>query len=381
MKLKIGITCYPTYGGSGVIATELGKTLARQGHEVHFISYSVPFRFRDDLLKTNYHEVEVTTYPLFKYPPYDLALACKMVEVIEAYDLDLLHVHYAIPHAISAFLAREMLPHHPVKVVTTLHDTDITIVGNDRSYFPVTRFGIDRSDGVTAVSDYLRVETSRIFGTTRDIRVIPNFVDLERFRPDPDPCLRSRVASGDESVILHISNFRKVKRIPVVVETFAKIAERLPARLLMVGDGPERAPAEARLRELGIADRVQFLGKQDSVERFFQASDLFLLPSEFESFGLSALEAIACGVPVIGAGGGGLPELVRDGETGYVCDPGDADAMAAHAIDYLSSDVLRREMPLQCRNVALASYDEAAIVRQYESYYQEVLEEATDPTA
>jgi len=352
LKLKIGITCYPTYGGSGVIATELGKTLAREGHEVHFISYSVPFRFRDDLLKTSYHEVEVTTYPLFKYPPYDLALACKMVEVIEAHDLDLLHVHYAIPHSISAFLAREMLPHHPVKVVTTLHGTDITIVGNDRSYFPVTRFGIDRSDGVTAVSDYLRVETSRIFGTTRDIRVIPNFVDVDRFRPEPNPCLRERIASEGENVLLHISNFRRVKRIPVVIDAFAKVAARLPARLLMVGDGPERAPAEARLRDLGIADRVQFLGKQDSVERFFQASDLFLLPSEFESFGLSALEAIACGVPVIGARGGGLPELVRHGE-----------------------------MPAKCRKIALASYDEREIVRQYERYYEEVLEQQPSASA
>ncbi len=372
--MKIGITCYPTYGGSGVVATELGRILATRGHEIHYISYSVPFRFRDDLLNTNYHEVEVTTYPLFKYPPYDLALACKMLEVIEAHDLDLLHVHYAIPHAISAFLARQMNPNRRIRFITTLHGTDITIVGNDKSYYPVTRFGIQQSDGVTAVSNFLRVETRRLFEIERDIEVIPNFVDTQRFRPDPNPCLRQRVAPGGERVLLHMSNFRKVKRLPVVLRTFARVAEKLPARLLLVGDGPERASSEELARELGVHDRVLFLGKQDSVERFFQAADLFLLPSEFESFGLSALEAISCGVPVIGARGGGLPELVEDERTGFIREPGDADAMGEAAIDYLESTSRQEEMRAWCREAAVESFEESKIVGQYESYYDRVLE-------
>ena len=371
--MKIGITCYPTYGGSGVVATELGKMLAQRDHEVHFISYSVPFRFRDDLLNTMYHEVEVTTYPLFKYPPYDLALACKMLEVIEAHGLDLLHVHYAIPHAISAFLAREMIPEKAIPFVTTLHGTDITIVGNDKSYFPVTRFGIDRSDGVTSVSDFLRVETRRLFGTEREIRVIPNFVDTERFRPEPNPCLRNRVAPEGEKILLHTSNFRRVKKIPTVIRIFAAVAEKIPARLLMVGDGPERAPAEDLVRELGLTDKVLFVGKQDGVERMFQAADLFLLPSEFESFGLSALEAMSCGVPVIGARGGGLPELVEHGNTGFVCDPGDAEAMGRAAIEYLTSATLQTEMPAKCRERVVESYEESAIASEYEKYDEEVL--------
>jgi len=372
--MKIGITCYPTYGGSGVVATELGKTLAQRGHEVHFIAYSVPFRLDGDDLDVSFHEVEVTTYPLFKYPPYDLALACKMLEVTESHRLDLLHVHYAIPHSISAFLAREMLPERGVRVVTTLHGTDITVVGNDRSYHPVTRFGIDRSDGVTAVSDYLRVETQRIFGTSRPISVIPNFVDVRRFRPDPEACLRPRLAPDGEVVLLHLSNFRRVKRIPVVIRTFAAVAEKVDAKLVLVGDGPERRPAEMLARRLGVPDRVHFLGKQDRVERFFQAADLFLLPSEFESFGLSALEAMACGVPVIGAHGGGLPEVVTDGENGFLCEPGSADAMSARALEYLGSRTMREEIPARCRARAVEHFEENAVARRYEELYEEVLE-------
>lgn len=372
--MKIGITCYPTYGGSGAVATELGKLLARREHEIHFISYSQPFRFSDDLLNTNYHEVEVTTYPLFKYPPYDLALACKMVEVVETYDLDLLHVHYAIPHAISAYLAKQMLGKCPIKFVTTLHGTDITIVGNDKSYFPVTRFGVDNSDGVTAVSDYLRVETRRIFKTDTDIHVIPNFVDTERFRPEPNPCLVDRVAPGGEKILLHMSNFRPVKRIPVVIEVFARVLPRVPAKLVLVGDGPERGPAEQLARDLGVSEHVLFVGKQDGVERFFQAADLFLLPSEFESFGLSALEAMSCGVPVIGARGGGLPELVTHEKDGFICDPGDSAQMAAHAIRLLESSDLQREMSHNSRQTAIERFEESAIVKAYETYYDSVLQ-------
>ena len=373
--MKIGITCYPTYGGSGVVATELGRNLAMRGHEIHYISYSVPFRFTDNLLNSNYHEVEVRTYPLFKYPPYDLALACKMVEVIETYDLDLLHVHYAIPHAISAYLAKQMLT-RPIKFITTLHGTDITIVGNDKSYYPVTRFGINESDGVTAVSDFLRVETRRIFETEKQIDVIPNFVDTSRFRPEPNPCLRERVAPEGEKVLLHMSNFRPVKRIPVVIEAFARVRAKLPARLVMVGDGPERGPAEELARNLGIQDSVLFVGKQDGVERFFQAADLFLLPSEFESFGLSALEAMSCGVPVIGARGGGLPELVDHDKTGFVCEPGDSREMGEAAIRYLMSTDMQQEMRANCRRVTVERFEEAEIVGRYESYYDSVLEAA-----
>jgi N-acetyl-alpha-D-glucosaminyl L-malate synthase BshA len=296
-----------------------------------------------------------------------------MLEVVESHDLDLLHVHYAIPHAISAFLAREMSRRGRLKVVTTLHGTDITIVGGDKSYFPVTRFGIEKSDGVTTVSEYLRVETQKIFGIRKPIDVIPNFVDSQRFRPDPDSPLRKLFAEPGESVLLHMSNFRPVKKIPVVIRTFADVAARMPARLLMVGDGPEHPLAESMARDLGLADRVRFLGQQERVERIFQIADLYLIPSEFESFGLSALEAMACGVPVIGARGGGLPELVVDGETGFLCDAGDAGAMGAAAIEILSDEKRLREMKARCRRRAVDHYDESAMVARYVEHYERVL--------
>ena len=371
--MKIGITCYPTYGGSGVMATEIGMKLASRGHQVHFISYSIPFRFRDDLFNTTFHEVELSSYPLFKYPPYDLALACKMLEVIECYDLELLHVHYAIPHAISAFLAREMSPHRKTRVITTLHGTDITIVGNDKSYFPVTRFGIEQSDGVTAVSNYLAIETKRIFAVKNPIRVIPNFVDTSRFQPSPNPALRERFAKPGEKVLLHISNFRPVKNIPSVIHTFATVAEKIPSKLLMVGDGPELVLAEELVRDLSLSSHVFFLGQQNNVEQLFQIADLFLLPSEFESFGLSALEAMSCGVPVIGANGGGLPELVVSGETGFLSKPGDTSEMGRMALEYLQNPDLQERMSRICRERARSEYEEDQIIGRYESYYQDVL--------
>jgi len=371
--VNIGITCYPTFGGSGVVATELGRNLASRGHHVHFISYAVPIRYEDDLLNTTFHEVQLSAYPLFKYPPYDLALACKMLEVAKTHALDLLHVHYAIPHAISAILAREMALESPLRVITTLHGTDITIVGADESYSPVTRFGIERSDGVTTVSEFLREETGRIFGTAKPIRVIPNFVDTARFHPGRNDRLRERFAPRGEAVLLHMSNFRPVKRIPVIVETFAQVAREVPAVLLLVGDGPDLRPAETLARELGISGRVHFLGQQERVERIFQIADLYLLPSEFESFGLSALEAMSCGVPVIGARGGGLPELVIDGETGFLCEAGNASAMASGALELLTDGARLRAAAEAAHARAVAHYEETAIVSLYEQFYEEIL--------
>ncbi len=320
--MKIGITCYPTYGGSGVVATELGKELANRGHDVHFISYALPIRLtmKD---RVYFHEVEVLTYPLFEYPPYDLVLATKMAEVMTRFDLDILHVHYAIPHSISAYLAKMMLRERVVPFVTTLHGTDITLVGNDRSYLPITRFGIEQSDAVTAVSEYLRQRTIQEFQILRPILVVPNFVDCNVYGRSSDRTLRRRFAQDDEGILTHISNFRPVKRVEDVVGIFALVRKHRKARLLMVGDGPERPKAEWLANTHGVAEDVLFVGKQNAMSELLAISDVLLLPSELESFGLVALEAMACEVPVIATRVGGVPEVVRDGIDGYLYEVGD----------------------------------------------------------
>ena len=370
--MRIGITCYPTYGGSGAVATELGMALARRGHEIHFITYQQPFRLPSFLPRIYFHEVDVGRYPLFEYPPYDLALAVRMHEVVLAHKLDLLHVHYAIPHATSAWIAREMLaPTRPdIRVLTTLHGTDITIVGQDPSFHAITKFSIEQSDGLTAVSRFLQRETVRAFGCTGcEIEVIPNFIDPQVYdRAKYKTALRDQVAASDR-VLMHISNFRPVKRVRDVVRIFARVRQEIPSVLVMVGDGPDRVHAEAEARELGVDDRVFFLGKIEAVAPLLSAADLFLIPSQSESFGLSALEALASGVPVVGSATGGLPEVVRDGETGALCEVGDIDAMAAAAIDMLRDRDRWEEMSTLAARDARERFALDDVVEQYESFY------------
>lgn len=371
--MRIGITCYPTYGGSGVVATELGVELARRGHEIHFISYALPFRLQQFDQHVFFHEVEVLAYPLFDHPPYTIALAAKMADVARQVGLDVLHVHYAIPHAVSAHLATEVLgPRGPV-VVTTLHGTDITLVGRDPSLFSITRFAIERSDGVTCVSVYLAERTRELFGITRPLSVIPNFVDTKRFAPQADGCPRAVFAPRGERVLIHLSNFRPLKRIPDVVRIFAEVRRHLAARLLMVGDGVERPAAVALARELGVADDVLFLSRQEDVPRLLLAGDLFLLPSEEESFGLAALEAQSCGLPVIASRVGGLPEVIADGESGFLFPVGDVRAMAEAAVRLLQDPERHRQMGEAARRRVLAHFDASLIVPRYEAFYAAVL--------
>jgi len=366
--LKIGITCYPTFGGSGVVATELGLALAKGGDDVHFISYALPSRLNLTHDRVHFHEVTVTTYPLFDpYPPYALALATKMAEVAAYEKLEVLHVHYAIPHAISAFLAKQIL-HGELKVVTTLHGTDITLVGRDESYLPITRFGIEASDGVTAVSQWLKDETTANFGTDKAIEVIPNFVDLERFHHERGNIFHL-FDIVDEKLICHVSNFRPVKRIMDVLEVFERVARRIPSRLMMVGDGPDRSRAEAWCREHHLRERVFFLGNVPNLEEVVGSADLFLLPSEAESFGMAALEAMASEVPVIGTKTGGMPEVVVDGESGYLLPVGDVEAMADCAIEILSNDALQRKLGKGGRQAAVERFDEKKIVPRYREFY------------
>ncbi|MBI3848264.1 MAG: N-acetyl-alpha-D-glucosaminyl L-malate synthase BshA [Planctomycetes bacterium] len=371
--MKIGIACYPTFGGSGVVATELGLALAQRGHEVHVLSYSRPFRLEPLQENVFFHEVEVTTYPLFSYPPYDLALASKLLEVMERHGLDIVHAHYAIPHAVSAYLAREMLAGRSMKTIVTLHGTDITIVGNDASYFQVTKFAIERSDGVTAVSNYLEGATRQIFGVTCDIRVLPNFIDAERFAPGRTHLKRECLARPGEKIVTHVSNFRPVKRIPDVVQTFAAIHAKVPSRLVLVGEGPELGRALELAEQLGIADFVSSLGKRDATEEILAVSDLFLLPSERESFGLAALEAMSCAVPVIGARAGGLVEVVEDGVTGFLCELGDFEAMGRRGIEVLENPAHHRRLGDAGRERAVRLFDRQQIVTRYEDYYREIL--------
>ena len=370
--MKIGITCYPTYGGSGAVATELGIALAQRGHEIHFITYQQPFRLPSFLPRIYFHEVDVGRYPLFEYPPYDLALAVRMHEVVLAHKLDLLHVHYAIPHATSAWIAREMLAgtRPDIKVLTTLHGTDITIVGQDPSFHAITKFSIEKSDGLTAVSRFLRAETQSAFGCTGcRIEVIPNFIDPAVYdRSRYEPQLGDQVGAG-KKVLMHISNFRPVKRVRDVVAIYARVAQQIPSVLVMVGDGPDRVDAEQEARRLGVQDSVFFLGKLESVAPLLASADLFLLPTQSESFGLSALEALATGVPVIGARAGGLPEVVRDGETGALCAAGDVEAMAQAAIGFLGDEDRWQAASTLAAADARERFGLEQVVAQYEAFY------------
>ena len=378
--MRIGITCYPTYGGSGVVATELGIELAALGHEVHFISYSQPFRLsgRDDGIF--YHEVPVSNYPLFEFPPYDLALASRMAEVAEFYALDLLHVHYAIPHSVSALLARQILAasgrHLPF--VTTLHGTDITLVGLDRSYLPITRHAMQESDGLTSVSNYLREKTIEDFGVARPIEVITNFVNCDVYAPIKDEAARARarahLAKPDEALLLHLSNFRPVKRVLDVVKIFAQVAREMPAQLVLVGDGPDRSAAEWLAHDLGIHARIHFLGKQERVNELLPLADILLLPSALESFGLAVLEAMACKVPSIATRVGGVPELVDEGVTGLLFPVGDVEAMALGALSLLNDRKRLEEMRTAARRAAQKRFCATLVVPHYVRYYQQVLD-------
>lgn len=382
--MKIGITCYPTYGGSGIVATELGLELAQRGHQVHFISYSQPIRLTEPQPNIHYHEVEVSRYPLFEYPPYDLALATRMAEVAEIYNLDLLHVHYAIPHSVSAMLARQMLAcdhnrkSRKLPYVTTLHGTDITLVGADPSYLPITRFSIDQSDGVTSISHYLAKRTLEVFPVTAPIKVIPNFVNCDMYHRTPEIMRhRSDYAKPDEKLLVHLSNFRPVKRIPDVIEIFDRIQKKIPARLLMIGDGPERSRAEWLAVEKGIQDKVEFLGKQDRIYEKLPVADMMLMPSQLESFGLAALEAMACQVVPISTDAGGVPEVIQHGKTGFLADVGDVEAMAKFATDLLSDPEKLEDMGVSARASAQARFCASKIIPMYEDYYSEVLARAS----
>jgi len=375
--MKIGITCYPTYGGSGVVATELGIELAARGHELHFITSSQPFRLAGRDKCIHYHEVPVSNYPLFEFPPYELALASRMAEVAEYYSLDLLHVHYAIPHSVSAMLAQQMLAAKGRRLpfITTLHGTDITLVGLDASYLPITRFAIEQSNGVTAISEHLRQSTINSFGTVRPIEVIYNFVNCDVYRADREHIAATRptYAQPDERLLVHLSNFRPVKRVVDVVSVFARIAAELPARLLMIGDGPDRSAAEWQAMRLGVQDRVHFLGKQDNVHELLPLADLMLMPSEMESFGLAALEAMACRVPAIATRTGGVPELIEDGVNGLLFPIGDVEAMATGAIALLRDTERHAAMAAAARKTAQQRFCSTKIIPLYEDYYQRVL--------
>ncbi len=372
--MKIGIICYPTYGGSGVVATELGKALASVGHEVHFITYTQPPRL--DFFSENifYHEVSVASYPLFEYLPYESALASKMVDVTINEQLDLIHVHYAIPHASAAYLAKQILKYKGihVPVITTLHGTDITLVGRDPSFEPVVTFSINESDGVTAVSESLKNDTYSSFEILSNIEVIPNFIDLERFKKQPKEHFKLAICPQGEKLLIHTSNFRKVKRIEDIIQVFAKVQKQIPSKLLLVGDGPERTAIEVLCRELGVQADVRFLGKLDAIEEVLSLADLFLLTSEKESFGLSALEAMACEVPVISSNAGGITEVNIHGETGFVSEIGDVDDMAKNAIMILSDPILHATMKKNALERAKL-FDIKKVLPLYEKYYEKIV--------
>lgn len=375
--MKIAIVCYPTFGGSGVVATELGLELARRGHEIHFITYSQPVRLA--LLSPNiyYHEVHVPEYPLFHYQPYELALSSKLVDMVKLHGIELLHVHYAIPHAYAGYMAKKMLKEQGIKIpmVTTLHGTDITLVGNHPTYKPAVSFSINHSDVVTSVSQDLKEETYRLFDIKRDITVIPNFIELDKKKMDTtSECHRSMMATETQKIVTHISNFRKVKRIPDVIKIFYGIQKAIPAKLMMVGDGPEKAAAEALCEELGISDKVIFFGNSSEIDKILCFTDLFLLPSETESFGLAALEAMACGAPVISTNSGGLPEVNRDGYSGYLGNVGDVEYMAEKAISILSDDKVLYEFKSNALKVA-QEFDIKNIMPLYENLYRKALKQ------
>lgn len=379
--MKIGITCYPTYGGSGVVGTELGIELAERGHEVHFIAYQQPFRLTNNHPRIMFHEVTVSQYPLFEYPPYDLALATRMAEVAEIYDLDLLHVHYAIPHSVSALLARQMLAAsekaRKLPFVTTLHGTDITIVGADRSYLPVTRYAIEQSDGVTAISNYLKQRTVREFEIHNPIEVIYNFVNCDVYHRDPQAAEhRGKYAAPEERILVHVSNFRPVKRLPDVIEVFDRVQKQMPARLLLMGDGPERSQAEWLVQQKCLRQKVDFMGKVDRVYEKLSIADLMVMPSELESFGLAALEGMACEVPAIATAVGGVPEIIEHGRNGFLAPVGDVETMARHAIEILSDETRLREMGRVARWDARSRFCTSKIIPEYENFYERVLERA-----
>jgi L-malate glycosyltransferase len=378
----IGITCYPSQGGSGIIATELGLNLARSGYAVHFICSSPPLRLRQLTGNLFYHPVDVVDYPVFKSPPYTLSLATAMAGAVQAHDLEILHVHYAIPHAASGYLAREMVGGSDrLKLIVTLHGTDITLVGQEPAFFPMTRFLIEQADAVTAVSTFLARETRNVFASEREIAVIPNFVDTRRFQPAADRSGRLRYARPDEALLVHASNFREVKNLPAVCEVFARIAAQRPARLLLLGEGPEREPALARLRDLGLADRVTAPGLVEDLETLLPFGDLLLLPSRHESFGLVALEAMSCGVPVIATDRGGTGEFIDDGVNGYLRDPDDLDGMAAAALRVLGDPDLQRHLAEEARRDAVANYGARCVLQQYIELYDRVLASPARPLA
>lgn len=372
--MKIGIVCYPTFGGSGVVATELGIALAKEGHKVHFITYSQPARF--DFFNENlfYHEVDMLAYPLFQYPPYETALASKMVDVVKYEKLDVLHVHYAIPHASAAFIAKQILKEQniDIPVITTLHGTDITLVGRDPSFEPVVAFSINQSDGITAVSENLKQDTYDHFNIIKDIKVIPNFIDLERFKRQEKDHFKKAICPNGEKLIIHTSNFRKVKRVEDVVTIFKNMREKIPVKLLFVGDGPERARIEGMCRECGDCGDIRFLGKIEAVEEVLSVADLFVMPSEKESFGLAALEAMACEVPVISSNTGGLPELNIHGYSGYLSDVGDVESMTKYALEILDDKNLDNFKKNALERAKI--FELSKILPEYENYYEEVIE-------
>ncbi len=373
--MKIGITCYPTYGGSGVVATELGKALAERGHEVHFITYAMPMRLNDYHDNIYYHEVELPTYPVFEHQLYTLALTGKLVDVVRFEKLDVIHMHYAIPHAISGYMAKQIIrDKFETRLVTTLHGTDITLIGLEPNFLPLVKFSIEQSDGVTAVSRFLREKTLSHFSiSNKDIEVIPNFIDTEVYRPRETSELRRSVAPNGEKVLLHVSNFREVKRVPDTIAIMQHVLNHMPAKLLLVGDGPERAAVERQCRELGICEHVRFLGKQNDLPTIYAAADLMLLPSQSESFGLAALEAMACGVPVVATSSGGIPEVVVQGETGFIAEIGDTERMGRYAVDMLSNPRRHAIYRENARNRAVEQYETDLIVPQYEALYERVL--------
>jgi len=377
LHMKIGITCYPTYGGSGVVATELGIELAARGHEIHFISYAPPIRLPDSADRIQFHEVEISNYPLFDHAPYALSLSVKMLEVAESEGLDLLHVHYAIPHSVSALLARSMAAPKRLPFITTLHGTDITLVGNDRSFLPITKFSIEQSDGVTAISHYLQQRTVEEFDIKRPIEVIPNFVNCDLYCRKENPTLRAEWAPEGEPILMHLSNFRPVKRITDVVEIFSLVREKMRAKLVMIGDGPDRGAAEYLVRKKKLTRDVHFLGKQDRVYEHLALADVFLLPSDLESFGLAALEAMACEVPVVATNVGGVPEVVEHGVDGYLYSPREVQIAARYALEILSLPDRGRAMGQTARVNARKKYCANDVIPMYEAYYRQVVGAAT----
>ena len=372
--MRIGITCYPVAGGSGIVATELGQKLAERGHQVHFVSYALPFRLDRYQQNLFFHGVETTAYPLFKHPPYTLALAAKMAQVTCQHELEILHVHYAVPHATCAFLAKQMVTCRVPKIITTLHGTDITLVGADPSYFDITKFSIDASDGVTAVSSYLAHETKEIFKVKNDIEVIHNFFDKTRFRADVTSCSRKQFAGEDEVLISHVSNFRPVKRILDVIDIFDRISKEIPAKLMLIGEGPDAILARRQISKRGLGDKVIFLGNQSRPEAILPLTDLFLMPSEEESFGLAALEALACGVPVIGTLKTGLVEVVEDKVNGFLFPIGETKMMAKAAINLLKDKKRLGEFKIKAAEISLKKFDSDNIVTKYENYYRKILD-------